>query len=296
MIPFQQFAPTETPDVGTRYDHGVDNSLTTSKTTFAATRDGLTQLRRHWPVDSPKAAILLVHGIGEHSGRYEHVGAQLASRGFDTLAFDNRGYGQSGGRRGFVKRFSQFSEDVEDLLAERRELGVPVVLMGHSLGGLISVDYLISDLPQPDLAVLSSPALAAEVPAWQRIAAPAFGRVAPKLFMPQKISGAVLSRDGEVGSAYENDPLVIKGATAGLGHEIFVAMERAMAGIDRIKIPSYVLHGADGVLVPPSASEPLEALSNVTRKVWPGLLHECMNEPEKEQVIGAIADWIDAQL
>lgn len=193
-----------------------------------------------------------------------------------------------------MKRFSQFLEDVEDLLNERRNLGVPVVLMGHSLGGLISTDYLISDRPQPDLAVLSSPALAAQVPTWQRIAAPALGRVAPKLFIPQKISGDILSRDAEVASAYENDPLVIKGATAGLGHELFIAMQRAMAGIDRIKIPTYVLHGADDVLVPPSASEPLEALPNVTRKVWPGLLHECMNEPEKDQVIDAIADWIDA--
>lgn len=237
-----------------------------------------------------------MHGIGEHSGRYEHVGAQLASRGLDTLGFDNRGYGQSGGRRAFVKRFFQFSEDVEDLLAERRNLGVPVVLMGHSLGGLISTDYLISDLPQPDLAVLSAPALAAEVPSWQRIAAPAFARLTPKLFMPSKIDGAILTRDAEVARAYETDPLVIKGATAGLGNETFVAMERASAGIARIKVPTYVLHGADDQLVPPSASEPLAALGNVTRKVWPGLRHECMNEPEKEEVIDAIADWIDSQL
>lgn len=274
----------------------VDNSLTSSKTTFGATRDGFTQLRRHWPVESPKAAILLVHGIGEHSGRYEHVGAQLASRGYDTLAFDNRGYGQSGGRRAFVKHFSQFADDVEDLLAERRSLGVPVVLMGHSLGGLISADYLVSDQPQPDLAVLSAPALSAEVPAWQRIAAPALGRLVPKLFISQKISGSLLSRDPEVAWAYENDPLVIKGATAGLGFEIFHAMERAMAGIERISVPTYVLHGGDDRLVPPAASEPLEALPNVTRKVWPGLLHESMNEPEQVEVIGAIADWLDSQL
>jgi acylglycerol lipase len=296
LIPFQQFAPSETSHVGTSYDLVVDNSLVTSKTTFGATRDGFTQLRRHWPAESPKAAILLVHGIGEHSGRYEHVGAQLASRGYDTLGFDNRGYGQSGGRRAFVERFSQFSEDVEDLLNERRKLGVSVVLMGHSLGGLISTDYLISDLPQPDLAVLSAPALSAEVPVWQRIAAPTFGRLTPKLFIPQKIAGALLSRDPEVASAYENDPLVIKGATAGLGYEIFQAMERAMAGIERIKVPTYVLHGADDRLVPTEASEPLGALPNVTRKVWPGLLHESMNEPEQEEVIGAIADWLDSQL
>jgi len=78
---------------------------------------------------------LLVHGIGEHCGRYEHVGEALAGAGYDTLSFDQRGFGKSGGRRAFVNDFSEFIDDVADLVAERRELGVPVVLMGHSLGG-----------------------------------------------------------------------------------------------------------------------------------------------------------------
>lgn len=266
------------------------------KTTLGSTRDGLTQLRRHWPVASAKSAVLLVHGIGEHSGRYEHVGAHLAARGFDTLTFDNRGYGQSGGRRAYVRNFSQYLDDVEDLLAERRSLDVPVVLFGHSLGGLIATDYLVGHRSQPHLAVLSSPALSAVVPAWQRITAPTVGRLLPKVFVPQKISGSILSRDPEVAAAYENDPLVIKGATAGLGNEIFKAMQRAMAGIEDISVPTYVFHGADDTLVPPSASEPLATLPGFTRKVWPGLLHECMNEPEQVEVMNAVADWIDSQI
>lgn len=258
-------------------------------------RDGLTQLQRRWAAPTPKAALLLVHGIGEHSGRYEHVGSAFAAKGIDTVAFDNRGFGQSGGRRAFVESFDDYLDDIEPILVERRELGVPVVLMGHSLGGLIVSSYLVGDRPAPDLAVLSSPALLAEVPAWQRIAAPVIGRVAPTLFIPAKIDGKILSRDVAVQEAYVNDPLVIAGATAGLGHEIFTTMASTMAAIRQITVPTYVLHGDSDELVPPAASAPLEQLENVTRVMWPGLRHECMNEPEKDQVIAGIADWILAQ-
>lgn len=264
--------------------------------TFGATRDGFTQLRRHWPATKPSAAALIVHGIGEHSGRYNHVGAHMAARGIDVAAFDNRGFGQSGGRRAFVKSFSQYLDDVEDRLAERRELGVPVVLLGHSLGGLICSDYLTSERPQPDLAVLSAPALAAEVPSWQRMLAPALGRIAPKTFIKSKIEGDLLSRDPAVGIAYESDPLVFGGATAGLGHELFTAMARVNEALRKLRVPTYVLHGAEDRLVPPYASEPLGELKGVTRRVWPELRHECMNEPEQDQVLNEICDWIDSQV
>jgi alpha-beta hydrolase superfamily lysophospholipase len=274
----------------------VNESSPNANTTFGKTRDGLTQLRRHWPADAPKAAVLLVHGIGEHSGRYDHVGAHLAARGFDTLAFDNRGFGQSGGRRAFVKGFSQYKDDVEDLLTERRELGVPVALFGHSLGGLICTDYLVGGRPQPDLAILSAPALGAEVPAWQRMAAPIMGKISPKLFLPAKIGGELLSRDPQVGADYVNDPLVISGATAGFGRSFFRAMKRVNANLARISVPTYVLHGSEDGLVPTASSEPLGELDLVTRKVWEGLRHECMNEPEKEEVLTAVSDWISSRL
>jgi len=250
-----------------------------------ATRDGLTQLRRRWEAADPVAAVLLVHGIGEHTGRYEHVGDHFAANGFDVLAADNRGHGQSGGRRGHVDDFGQFLDDVEDLLAERRLLGVPVVLLGHSLGGLISCTYLVSDRPQPDLGILSAPALGAEVPAWQRIAAPIMSRIAPKLFIKGPIDGDILSRDPEVGAAYTDDPLRVPGATAGLGQAIFTTMEATSASIGKIRVPTYVLHGDADELVPLRFSAPLADLDRVTYRSWPGLRHECMNEPEKVEVM-----------
>lgn len=263
---------------------------------FGATADGLTQLRRRWATPRARAAVLLVHGIGEHSGRYLHVGQALSAAGFDVLAADNRGFGQSGGRRAYVHDFSEFLDDVEALLVERRTLGLPVVLVGHSLGGLISTAYLVSGREGPDLAVLSAPALQAQVPRWQRLLAPALGRLLPKLFVPAPIAGSLLSRDPAVAEAYVKDPLLVAGSTAGLGKAVLEAMQTTAASIDRIHVPVYVLHGSADELVPPQASEPLAHLPGVVRRVWPGLRHECFNEPEQGEVLAEVVAWLDAQL
>lgn len=283
---------------------------------LAGTRDGITQLQRRWqPAAVPdgatdrgpasgdaamagpaRSAVLLVHGIGEHSGRYDHVGRFLAARGHDVLAFDNRGHGQSGGRRGHVDRFGQFLDDVEDHVLERRQLGLPVVLIGHSLGGLISATYVVEGRPAPDLLVLSAPALKAQVPAWQRRLAPVLARVWPTVFVPGGIDGALLSRDPEVQRAYLSDPLRVAGSTAGLGQQIFAAMETTTANLARITLPTYVLHGSEDNLVPLAASRPLEGRPNVTYRRWEGLRHECFNEPDRDEVLGEMAGWIEDRL
>ncbi len=263
---------------------------------FGATADGLTQLRRRWATPGARAAVLLVHGIGEHSGRYLHVGQALSDAGFDVLAADTRGFGQSGGRRAYVEDFSEFLDDVEALLVERRTLGLPVVLLGHSLGGLISAAYLTSARQGPDAAVLSAPALLANLPRWQRLLAPVVGRRLPKLFIPSPIAGSLLSRDPAVAEAYVNDPLLVAGSTAGLGKAVLAAMQATTASLERIHIPVYVLHGSADELVPPQASEPLAHLPGVVRRVWPGLRHECFNEPEQHEVLAEVIAWLDGQL
>lgn len=270
--------------------------MISSTTDIGTTHDGLEQLRRRWSAESPRAAMLLVHGIGEHSGRYEHVGSAFAEAGIDVASFDQRGFGLSAGRRAHVETFDEFLADVEDLLDERRMLDVPVVLMGHSLGGLVATAYLVSDRPAPDLAVLSAPALAAEIPRWQRVTAPLLGSILPNLSIPADFDGSVLSRDEAVQTAYEVDPLRVASSTARLGRESLAAMRQVNAGLDRITVPTYVLHGSDDTLVPPSASEPLAVLPNVTRRVWPGLRHECLNEPERDDVIAEIISWLDGHL
>ncbi len=273
---------------------------TTSSTRIDTMADGTEQLRRRWTVDDPRAAMVLVHGIGEHSGRYEHVGAAFADAGIDVQACDLRGFGQSGGRRGHVDRFAQFLEDLGPQIADRRRFGVPVVLMGHSLGGLIVTTYLTtqqeSGRPGPDLGVISAPALEAEMPQWQRLAAPMLGTITPKLFVPAAFDGSVLTRDTEVQDAFESDPLRVAGQTARLGREILRTMKATHGSLDRVRVPIYVFHGSDDELVPPGASEPLGRLPDATRRLWPGLRHECMNEPERDEVLAEIVAWLDGRL
>lgn len=262
----------------------------------ATLADGTAQLRRRWQVGTPRASILIVHGIGEHSGRYEHVGRFFADAGYDVEAFDNRGFGESGGRRGHIESFADYLVDIEERLDARRELGVPTVLFGHSLGGLMAAGYLVDNRPQPDFAVLSSPAIGAEVPAWQRVAAPVLGRVSPKLFVPSEIEAAGLTRDVAVQKAYVDDPLRVAGATAGFGFEIFKAMKRVNESIHRLSVKTYVLHGDKDPIVPIEVSRPLADLPNVTYRAWPGLLHECLNEPEQDEVMAEVDLWLTDQL
>ena len=269
----------------------------TVQTDLTATRDGLTQLQRRWlpapEPDGPRSAVVLVHGLGEHSGRYEHVGQFLAERGHDVLGFDNRGFGQSGGARGHIDRFDLFLDDIEDLVVERRQLGVPVVVVGHSLGGLMAATYATSDRPQPDVLVLSAPALGAEAPRWQRVAAPILARVAPERFVKSEIDPSILSADPAVQRAFRDDPLRVAGGTARLGDEIFTTMASTRAAIDRISMPTYVLHGSADRLVPSRHSRPLADLPNVTYRLWTGLRHECFNEIGREDVLDELAAWLD---
>lgn len=260
------------------------------------TADGTEQLRRRWAVEGPRAALLIVHGVGEHSGRYQHVGQFFARHGIDVATFDNRGFGRSGGRRGHVDAFSDYLDDIEERLAERRSLGVPVVLLGHSLGGLMATSYLVGDRPQPDLAVLSSPALGVNGPRWQKLAAPVLGRLRPTFFVASEIDGDGLSRDPAVGKAYAEDPLLVAGGTAGLGLEVFTAMKQVMDHLDRIRVPTYVLHGDADPVVPQSHSKPLADLEPITYRTWSGLLHECLNEPEQDEVMGEIEAWLSDHL
>lgn len=268
----------------------------TSITEAVTGRTGIALLRRHWRVETPRAAVLIVHGIAEHSGRYEYVGNYLAERGFDTLSFDLRGHGESQGRRGHIASFDDFLDDVEELLDERRELEAPVVLMGHSLGGLIAATYVVSGRPPPDLLVLSAPALAADVPGWQRVMANVFGSILPKMAIKNDFDGALLSRDATVGEIYRDDPLRVRVATARLGKEIFDTMTSTAGKLDLIKMPTYVFHGSDDRLVRPSASQDFDKLPLAKRVVHERLRHECLNESERDDVLAELTDWLDTQL
>lgn len=265
-------------------------------TRLTSTRDGETLFVRQWPLDAPKATVLLVHGISEHVGRYVHVADHFFANGFEFVGYDHRGHGQSTGDRIDLESFDDLLDDMEILVRETRRPGVPLVVYGHSMGGLIATRYAESGRPQPDLYVLSAPALDAEVPAPLRMVLKAIAPVLPRVRIPSTIKGHQLSRDPAVGDAYFSDPLVFIKGTLRFGGELIGAMSAARASISAIDRPTLVVHGTDDTVVPPAASAPLAASPHVERKMFPGIRHELHNEPEAPEVLGFITTWLDSRL
>jgi acylglycerol lipase len=261
-----------------------------------AARDGTPLLLRHWPVPGgePWATMLLVHGLAEHSGRYEHVGAQLAEAGIDTFAFDQRGFGASGGARASIDRWSQYHDDLEERLVALRSIapGRPVVLFGHSLGGLIALGYVLDGRVRPDLLVLSAPAIGAKIPLWQRLVVGSLRRVAPGMLLSNRLDTEVLSSDPEVRARYVSDPLNQHKSTVRLAHAAFGEQRRVAAALDRLSLPTLVVHGELDRLVPTHTSASLEGRPGVTRRVYPDTRHELHNEPVGRSEVDDIVGWV----
>ena len=261
-----------------------------------AARDGTPLVARHWPVETgePWASLLLVHGLAEHSGRYEHVGAQLAGAGIETFSFDLRGFGASGGQRASVDRWSQLHDDVEERLAAVRAMAParPLVLYGHSLGGLIALGYVLDGRAKPDLLVLSAPAIAANVPLWQRALIGSLVRVAPGMLLDNRLDGNDLCCNPLVGIEYKRDPLNQHKSTVRFARAAFAEQRRVARALDRLSIQTYVIHGGDDRVVPTVASEPLEGRPGVTRRVYPGLRHELHNESDGPRIEAEVIGWI----
>ena len=260
-------------------------------------RDGESLAVRHWPATGePRASVLIIPGLGEHGGRYERAAEILAASGLDTRALDLRGFGASGGRRGYVQGLDIWLDDVADRLATLRGLGRPVVLLGHSMGGLVCACYAESDRPQPDLLVLSAPAVAGNVPAWKKALARVLGAVAPTVAVKNDFDGSILSHDPAVGLDYVADPLNYHSTTTRLGAVLLNAQRPAIAGIDRITVPTLVIHGGADHLVPTASSEVFAGRPGIERRVSPGLAHETFNEPDGPQVVADVVAWIGAHL
>ena len=269
------------------------------------TADGTDLLVRHWPADeaeaggawagAPWASVLLVHGLGEHSGRYERVGDQLTAAGLEVSAYDHRGMGGSGGRPGDVEGWSRYHDDLAERLAEVRAVaaGRPVVVYAHSLGGLIAAGYLLTDRPKPDLAVFSAPGLDSTLPGWKKCLVRVLAPVAPTFEIANGVKGETISRDPSVAAKTVNDPLCVKVSTARFGAAAFAEQARVRDGAGRgFGIPALVLHGEDDGLVPVAATEVLVTAPLVERRTYPGLRHELHNEPEGPSIVDEVIAWL----
>ena len=264
---------------------------------------GLKLFTQAWLPDSdPTAVVVLAHGASEHSGRYDWVGGELATRGLALFALDHRGHGRSEGPRALVDRMDNVVADLDLLVDEpaARFAGKPLFLLGHSMGGAVALSYAIRHQDRLDGLILSAPlaALEAASPA-TRIAGRVLSVIAPKLGVYQVDSTAV-SRDPAVVRDYDADPLNYHGklparTVAELSNEV----ARFPESIKTLELPLLVLVGTGDLLVPPAASELVyETASSQDKTVerYEGLYHEILNEPERERVAGDIADWLDAHV
>lgn len=268
----------------------------TSIATAESTPGGVHELVRRWEPDGPpRAELVLCHGIAEHSGRYENAGARMADAGIRVTAYDQIGCGASGGRRAWVDSWSDVLDQIQRHVESVLTHGLPVVLLGHSNGGLFALEYALSERPRPDLLVLSAPGLAGGA-LWQRSLAPVLSKLAPKLEIPNALDGLQLSRDPAVGEAYFADPLVNPKTTTHYGNELFRAMDRVRANVGKLDLPTLVIHGAADTIVPPQGSAPLGDVGCVERRLYPGLRHELFNEPEGMAVVDDVVTWIEAHL
>jgi len=252
---------------------------------------------RSWLPDDPSASILLVHGFAEHSGRYEEVATWLASRGFAVHAFDHQGHGRSSGRRCYVRRFSDLLDDTEQELARAHSAnpGLPLFVVGHSMGGLITASLAVERKPDVSGFVTSGAALAtpATMSRSRRWLLLALRRIAPTLSLASGLDPEGLSTDPAVIRAYLEDPLVERRITTSLAAEMFATMDRTSRRASEVTSPLLALHGEDDPICPPSGSRAFAAATPRGRYLgFPGMRHEIFNEPGREIVFESMRKWL----
>jgi lysophospholipase len=259
---------------------------------------------RTWEKPNARAALVVIHGLGEHSGRYGDFGERMASLGISTYAMDLRGHGLSDGRRGHVPAFDVFLQEVDRFRREVEGLAdfrVPVFLLGHSMGGLIALRYVEEYADRFRGAIISSPwlATAMPVPRWKVTLAHALARLLPALPLRHGVRAEHLSRDADIVAAYRDDPLVHGSITPRMFAEVSAAMGLALQRSDRLQQPLLLVLAGDDRIVDTSRTvrfaRGIQA-SDVTVRVYPEQYHELLNELDRQQVYRHVRDWIMAHV
>jgi alpha-beta hydrolase superfamily lysophospholipase len=257
-----------------------------------------------WPLPSgvpSRGLVVIVHGLGEHAGRYDHVAERLNSWGFGVRSYDQHGHGESDGKPGALPSDTFLLDNLAELLdTSRRRMDprLPLVLMGHSLGGLVAARLVSLNLRQVDGLVLSSPALDAGMNAFQKLLVSVLPRLAPDLRVGNGLNAQYLSHDAGVVQAYRDDPMVHDRISARLARFIADAGPAVLASAPQWRVPTLLLFAGADHLVNPEGSRAFAAAAPpgvVSAHCFEGLYHEIFNEVDREAVFERLKGWLDAR-
>jgi len=260
--------------------------------------DGAKLAYRAWPLPDGKITFAVVHGLGEHAGRYRRFADGMAKHGFGTFALDLRGHGNSPGQRGHVDSWSQWTDDVSAFVAHVASItGGEVVPLGHSFGGATLLSTVLAGkLSDARRFIVSSPALKVKVkvPAWKIRLGTTASKVLPKLALDNEVDPKLLSRIPEVVEAYRADPLVHSKISLRLYTEWLAASRDILNRAGEIKVPFLILAGTNDGLIDPEGSKELHAKapSMSELRLLEGRYHEPFNDRDNEEVFTLIANWL----
>jgi alpha-beta hydrolase superfamily lysophospholipase len=269
---------------------------------FEATFKGHGDLELYYqcwqPVTRPKAILAVVHGHGEHSGRYNNVVDWFVPKGYAVYAFDLRGHGRSPGKRGYIESFAEYRNDAAAFLdlVRSEEPNSKVFLLGHSQGGLIALNYVLHDGAGLAGIVASGPVLSPPgISPFLIQLSKVLSNVWPGLSLATGMDTTALSRDPAVVEAYVNDPLVHAKGTPRLGAEMLLAVDWTQAHAAEMALPCLIVHGSDDRLCPPEGSQRFYenvTFDDIERVEYEGYYHEVFNEPGKEKVLADVEAWV----
>ncbi len=266
-------------------------------------KQGLEFYSKGWePNGAPNAAVALVHGLGEHVGRYAHVGETFANAGYALMGMDLRGHGRSGGRRGHTPSIEAYMRDI-DLLLEHvhaRYPGLPTFLYGHSLGAILALNYGLRRKPDLKGVIATGPGLHTELENQPLKVAIAqiFGTLLPSVLLDSGLQTAHLSHDPQVEQLYVHDPLVHDKISLGFGKVMLDNVRWTLAHASEFPLPLLLMQGTLDTIAFPSSSEEFArgAGDKATLVMWKDLYHEIHNEPNKAEVIQTAIRWMDDHL
>lgn len=250
----------------------------------------------------PKAVICLVHGLGEHTSRYAHVAEAFGREGYVLFGADLRGHGRSGGARGHISSIEDFMKDIDFSLEQARAHypGLPIILYGHSLGGIQVLYYGLTHKPNVKGVIAASSGLrtALEQQKVKIMMAKVLGSLMPNTSMASGLDAKSISHDEKVVQAYINDPLVHDKISLGFGKIMIGVTSWTLAHAGEFSLPLLLTHGkADMIAFPASSTEFAASLKgNCALVLWDDAYHELHNEPEKEEVFKSMTLWMDARL